>query len=646
MVDLSADEKLCGVLEKIIYRNPSNGYSVAELKFEDDSSAIVCGVMPNTQCGEFVEVTGTWVNHQKHGRQFEFTEIESKLPSDVKGIRRYLGSGLIEGIGKVYAKKIVDYFGKDTFSVLSTESVRLLEVDGIGKQRAAKIKEAWDQQFAIRDIMIFLQTYEVPNSICLRLYDMYGEHAREILETDPYRVSKEVPGIGFKTADKIARNTGIPETHFSRIEAGILYEFGEFQENGNTCVERERLVKQAQILLKISPDRIDDQIDKMLSFNQVFEIKPGILQLSVLHHAECKIASAISRIARDASWSAPKLDVERAIVWAQGREGFAFADEQIEAIRSALQVKLNILTGGPGTGKTTILRALVAILSAKHAKIMLCAPTGRAAQRLFETTGLEAKTIHRLLQYNPAEGKFAYNEDNQLDIDYLVVDESSMLDTFLAASLVQAVPSSAAVMFVGDIDQLPSVGPGNVLNDMIHSGMFTVSRLNKIFRQEGCSDIVKVAYAIRNDEVSYPCQYSNDFSQIDPKRDIHFLLSTDPQDCASKVVTLCQKYIPQWYHIDPISDIQILTPMHKGMVGTEALNHTLQDSFIDRAYGADWLQFRVGDKVIQVRNNYDKGIFNGDLGRITGILTNEKEINVQFNQESVTLARSGINDLA
>lgn len=646
MIESTAEEELCGILERIIYRNPSNGYSVGELMLEDNGSrAVVCGLMPNTQCGELVAVIGHWVEHEKHGRQFEFSKIESRLPSDVKGIRRYLGSGLIEGIGKVYAKKIVDHFGKDTFSVLSTASARLLEVEGVGRQRAAKIKEAWDQQFAIRDIMIFLQTYEVPNSICLRLYDMYGQRAREILETDPYRVSREVPGIGFKTADKIAKNIGIPETHFSRVEAGILYTFGVFQEAGNTCVAREQLIKHAQILLKISPDRISDQLDKMLTYKQIFTTDSGMLQLSILRNAEYRIACSLARIVQDTDWTAPKLDIERAIIWAQGREGFEFAHEQIEALRSALHSKLNIITGGPGTGKTTILRALVAILSAKHAKIVLCAPTGRAAQRLFETTGLEAKTIHRLLKYDPSVGKFAYNEDNQLEVDYLIVDESSMLDTFLAASLVQAIPSTSAIMFVGDIDQLPSVGPGNVLNDLIRSEIFNVSRLNKIFRQEGCSDIVKVAHAIRNDDTNYPCPYVNDIAQIDPKHDIHFLLSIDPQDCANKIVALCQRYIPQWYRIDPINDVQILTPMHKGLVGTDALNHTLQDVFIDKSYGVEWAQFRVGDKVIQSRNNYDKGIFNGDLGRITNLSTDDKSITVQFNQELVTLSRSGVNDL-
>ncbi|MDR2721177.1 MAG: ATP-dependent RecD-like DNA helicase [Puniceicoccales bacterium] len=643
----SEKEALCGSLEKIIYRNDANGYAVAELKLENGrGNATICGLMPGVQCGEIVEVHGLWSKHEKHGRQFNFSLIESKLPSDIKGIQRYLGSGLIDGIGKIYAKKIVDHFGKDTFSILSTESARLLEVDGIGRYRAEKIKVAWNQQFAIRDMMIFLQTYEISSTMCLHLYAIYGERAREILETDPYRVAKEVPGIGFKTADRIAKNIGIPETHFSRIDAGILHIFSQREDDGHTCLTGEALIRDAQILLKVSSDRIEARLKNMLSFGQLFEIEPGIFQLSAMRNAENSIAHALQNIASNGRCSVSKIDAEAAIKWAQNREGFAFDEAQVGALRSALSTKLNIITGGPGTGKTTILRALVSILSAKRTKIALCSPTGRATQKLFETTGLEAKTIHRLLQYNPAEHRFLFNDENQLAIDYVVVDEASMLDTHLAASLLRAIPSTAAVMFVGDIDQLPSVGPGNILNDLINSQIFEVSRLNKIFRQEGCSDIVATAYAIRNDDIRYPYLAVSQPSQLDPRRDMHFLLATDAEDCAEKVILLCKKYIPQWYRIDPIGDVQILAPMHKGIVGTESLNRLLQDTFVENFSGTDWTQFRVGDKVIQTKNNYDKGIFNGDLGRILHVNNDDKEMVVRFHQDTVTLSRANVNDIS
>jgi exodeoxyribonuclease V alpha subunit len=640
-------EVLCGSLEKIIYRNDTNGYAVAELKLDDGlGSVTVCGVMPSAQCGEIVEVHGLWAKHEKHGPQFNFSKIESKLPSDVKGIRRYLGSGLIDGIGKVYAKKIVDHFGKDTFSVLSTESARLLEIDGIGKHRAAKIKEAWEQQFAIRDIMIFLQTYEVSNSLCTRLYEMYGARAREILETDPYRVSKEVQGIGFKTADRIAKNMGIPETHYSRIEAGILHVFSECENDGHTCLPADMLLREAQGLLKVPGDRIEDRLRTMASFGQLHEIAPGVFQLSALRTAERSIASSLGNISGEVRCSVPKLEIENAIQWAQKREGFVFDDAQVEALRAALGSKLNVITGGPGTGKTTILRALVAILAAKRTRIALCAPTGRAAQRLMETTGFEAKTIHRLLQYNPVERKFLFNEWKQLDVDYIVVDEASMIDTHLAASLIRAIPSQAAFMLVGDTDQLPSVGPGNILNDLIDSGIFTVSRLNRIFRQEGCSDIVTTAHTIRNDGEQYPYDGIRELSQIDPRRDMHFVLASSPNDCVEKVVALCSKHVPRWYGVDPVNDVQILVPMHKGIAGTESLNRLLQDTFVDRSLSVSWAQFRVGDKVVQTRNNYDKGIFNGDLGRILHINNMDREFVVRFNQDTVTLSRANIGDIS
>ncbi|MDR1890819.1 MAG: ATP-dependent RecD-like DNA helicase [Puniceicoccales bacterium] len=634
-----------GILERVIFRNDANFYSIIEVK-ETKSGAKVtaCGILPGVQPGETLEMTGNWTVHEKHGEQFNVEHFESKLPSDVKGIWRYLGSGLIEGIGKIYSKKIVDHFGADTFNILSNESVRLLEVEGIGKQRAAKIKEAWDSQFAIRDIMIFLQTYDVTNALCIKLYEKYGTAARTILETDPYRVAQEVQGVGFKTADKIAKNLGIPSTHNSRIDAGIMHILSLAEDDGHTCIHRQRLLKSAQILLELSPNRIDERVEKLIAFGRLCMISDEIVQKSSLKNTEDVIARCLQNILFDKSSTLPDIWTEKAIDWVQKRESLAFAPEQIAAIEAALTNKISILTGGPGTGKTTILRSLVTILSAKKANIVLCAPTGRAAQKISETTGKPAKTIHRLLQYKPGERTFLHDESMPLKLDFIVVDEVSMVDVFLAASLFRALPTTAHVLLVGDIDQLPSVGPGNVLGDIIKSGKFHVTRLNRIFRQEACSEIVSVAHNIIHAVEDCPeVMYS--FGDINPCRDFHFINAETPEVCLEKITLLCQKYLPMWYNVDPINDVQILVPVHQGIIGTENLNITLQNIFIPREYGVPWTQFRIMDKIIQIRNNYEKNIFNGDLGNITHLNDDDHTATAKFGDEVVALNKGNLSDI-
>jgi exodeoxyribonuclease V alpha subunit len=520
----------------------------------------------------------------------------------------------------------------------------LREVDGIGKYRATKIKEAWDSQFAIRDIMIFLQTYGVANALCMKLYEKYGAEARPILESDPYRVCQEVHGVGFKTADRIAKSIGLPTTHLSRIDAGLMHVLSEAEADGHTCISRENLVKATQALLELPTKRIDERLENLISYGRLCVIADGIVQKTSMKNTEENIENSLCPILFDIGSTLPDIWTERAVDWVQKRESLAFAPEQIAAIEAALTHKVSVLTGGPGTGKTTILRSLVAILSAKKAHIVLCAPTGRAAQKISETTGKQAQTIHRLLQYKPAEHAFLHDRDNPIGADFVVVDEMSMVDTFLAASLFQALPSTAHVLLVGDVDQLPSVGPGNVLGDIIQSEKFHVTRLRRIFRQEACSSIVSVAHAIISSSDALP-PVANSFSEINPANDFHFLGASSPDDCLEKIVALCRSHLPTWYNVDPIDDVQILVPVHRGTVGTENLNAVLQDAFVQGAHGLPWTQFRLGDKVIQTRNNYDRNIFNGDLGRVVALDDGGHEVTVKFDDAVVSIGRNGLVDM-
>lgn len=636
---------IVGQLERVIFKNDGNGYCVVEIRTTKTGDKFTaCGMLPGVQCGETLELTGTWTTHDKHGLQFNIEKFESKLPSDIHGIRRYLGSGLIDGIGKIYAKKIVDHFGTETFNILSNESSRLLEIEGIGECRAKKIKDAWRSQFAIRDVMIFLQTYGVSNALCLKLYEKYGDEARHILETDPYRVSQEVNGVGFKTADKIAKNIGIATTHPSRIDAGLLHVISCYEEEGHTCIPLAQLIKSSQVLLELSPERIEKRIQNMITFGKLCMITDDIIQKSSMRKTEESIEKCLYNIIHDKASTLPDIWTERAIDWVQSRESMSFANEQISAITSALTNKISILTGGPGTGKTTILRALVSILTAKRVKVVLCAPTGRAAQKLSETTGQQAQTIHRLLQYTPSENQFSHNEENPLKLDFIIIDEASMVDTYLACALFRAIPTTAHVVIVGDIDQLQSVGPGNVLGDIIRSQKFPVTRLNKIFRQDACSEIVSVAHDIINSVDSRPTTVQS-INEINPLHDFHFIESTTPEDCLEKIIALCKDHLPKWYNIDPIDDVQILVPVHKGTIGTENINTAMQNTFIDNSCCSSWTTYRIGDKVIQSKNNYDKNIFNGDLGRIQYIDDTDNATTIRFNDDCVTLNKSNMADI-
>jgi len=642
----SSANSLEGVLERITFYNEENGFLIGKLKGSDKNAEIaVVGKAPKVQCGETLALTGKWVNHPKHGRQFSFDSFESKLPASAYGIRKYLASGLIHGIGKTYANKIVDKFGADTLRVISEESARLREIEGIGQKRVKSIKEAWEEQKAVREVMMFLQTYGVTDALCLRLVRKYGNSAKSILESDPYRIIREVKGIGFKTADRIALNLGLSNNGPERIEAGILHTVQEAEDQGHNHIERRELVIQAANLLETDSNDVDQRIDALLRSCDLVPSTEDWVQLPTSARAEQTLARSLHALL-DARSSLPPIQVEKAITWAQEKAGFGFADGQTEGIRQALLSKVSILTGGPGTGKTTILRALVSILKAKKTKILLGAPTGRAARRMAESASYFAQTIHRLLKFDPSQGGFTHNEQSPLTCDFVIMDEASMLDLRLAAALVRAIPPQAHLLLVGDADQLPSVGSGNVLKDLIDSQLLTVTRLEVTFRQAENSGIVGLAHGILGGKASTPPPIDHP-SALDPRHDVHFVRANTPEDCVKAVTLLCREVLPKKFSVDVRTQVQVLAPLHRGIGGIGNLNDQIRDAI--NPTGATQVMgpflFREGDKVIQTRNNYDKDVFNGDMGIVDAVDTLNGKVEILFDERRIIYERMEVTDL-
>ncbi len=647
MPDIENSESLSGVLEKIVYYNEENHYLIGQLKGGDDNkdTITITGKLPEVQCGETLELKGSWTNHPKFGTQFQVTSFRSTLPASVYGIRKYLGSGLIPGIGKTYANKIVDHFGEATLDVISNYSKRLREVPGIGRERAASIKNAWDEQQIYREVMIFLQTHNVSNSQCIRLVKKYGARTIQTLREDPYVLIRDIDGIGFLTADKIAHNLGIPSNSDTRINAGLYHTLKEAGEEGHTCLPSESLLNKTQELLKLESDEIKTSLDALLASRELIRVEEQFVQLPQHERSERRIAESLWGINQHAS-SLPPIKKDLAVEWFEEKAGFQLAESQSQAILEGLSHKVSIITGGPGTGKTTLLKGLVSILKAKKVKVLLASPTGRAAKRLAQATGGYAQTVHRMLGYDPAKGGFLNNENSPLNAEYVIVDEASMLDSYLASALFAAIPYQAHLLLVGDSDQLPSVGAGNVLADLIACKLFRVTRLEFVYRQSKGSEISTIAHSVLKGAVKTG-EIINQPDQVPDGAEFVFIKTPDPETLPDTLTHLVKNILPQRLPPDWLSDLQVLAPLHRGTAGTQNLNQVMQAALNPRKdkISAGYQEFRTGDRVIQIRNNYDKNVFNGDVGQISELDTEKGVLSVDFEGRIIEYKKSELYEL-
>jgi len=633
-----------GVLERIVYFNEENNFTVARLQVTNIRDLVtIVGNMPCPNPGETLRLKGEWVVDSKFGKQFRVESCLSVLPSTITGIEKYLGSSLVKGIGPVMAKRVVARFGLETLDVIEERGHRLLEVEGIGPIRAERIGKAWQEQQEVREVMVFLQGHGVSSTYAVKIYKAYGDRAVSVVRENPYRLALDISGIGFKTADRIARNMGIDPGSQMRAEAGIIHVLSELVDEGHVYYPYQELIGSAASLLEVGEDVLDAALGALVEQRRVVveeQQDDRAVYLTPLHVAEMNVAKRL-RALMESPRQLIQIDVERAILWVQQAISMGLADMQKETIRKAITSKVLVLTGGPGTGKTTLVNCLIRILEKEGQRILLASPTGRAAKRLAEVTGREAKTIHRLLEYSPTEGGFKRNEDNPLEADLVIIDEVSMVDILLMNNLLKAVPPRATLLLVGDVDQLPSVGPGNVLRDIIASERVETVRLTEIFRQAQQSMIVVNAHRVNRGE----------FPHTRPPRgrqaDFYFIERDEPEKALELVKDLCGRRLPRAFRFDPLDDIQVMTPMHKGLVGVANLNAELQRLLNPK--GEEIVRggrlFRLNDKVMQIRNNYQKEVFNGDIGRVVGIDPEEQKLLVRFEDRVVDYEWSDLEEL-
>ena len=647
--------KLRGVVERITYQNPENGYTVLKCAVKNYNDLVtVIGNLLDVNVGSVLLIDGNWKVDSKYGRQFVAESWEETLPATVFGIEKYLGSGLIKGVGPKFAKRIVGLFGTDTMDVIECDISRLKEVEGIGEKRIRQIHESWERQKEIKNVMLFLQDHGVSTSFAAKIYRQYGNDSIAKVKENPFRLADDIWGIGFKTADSIAEKLGIGKEAFVRLRSGIMYTLSSLADEGHVYAYKGQLIRRATELLEAEESSIVMTLDQMLADKDVIsepvsEEKGDAIYLPPFYYAEVGVAAKIKKLlqnpAQDRLWTSlmearkrtGNRDLSIDVKKIEAKIGMEYDEIQADAIRQAAVSKIMILTGGPGTGKTTTTKGIISAYQSFGLKILLAAPTGRAAKRMTETTGLEAKTIHRLLECKPPEG-YQKNEENLLEGDVLIVDECSMIDLVLMNSLLKAIPAGMRVVLVGDIDQLPSVGAGNVLRDLIDSGVVPVIRLTRIFRQAQTSRIIMNAHRINEGQMP---DLSNG-----KETDFFFTTKEDPEEAVREIVSLVQHKLSRYYRT-PSSQIQVLTPMQKGVVGATNLNLALQEALNPQGDGLrrSGFIFRRDDKVMQIRNNYDKEVFNGDIGIIESVDLQNRTLKVNFDQHVVEYESSELDEL-